>query len=393
MSLMKLTYASLLIFCIQSAGIEMTLAASPPAVKTTKTCPNPGRYRDTAARLPGKKITVGASVRPLPRGKPLPAVTYKVDKVKYHLSDFLKKTKVAGFIVLHHGRVVKEVYCEGYSAASRLNFQSITKSVISTLVAVMLKEHPKYTVATKAGAIASNLSGSAYERVPLRSILQMSSGARFKDDRDMWFFFWRLGIGASLEAKVKRQKSERAYGEKFQYSGIDTSALGMVLAAATRKTNAKYLETKIWKPLGMETPAEWKTDKSKPGKELPFCCLYATVRDIARFGLLMANDGIWEGKRLLPRGWVYKATHPDAEHLLPGEDGPSMRIGYQYQWWTETDPPGAFYGMGIHGQNLYVDPQAGVVVVIASQWPKSEVGEYYRHTYKLMRAISRYYRQ
>lgn len=390
MAVYKIAFAFLFMLCIQSADIKISRAAGPPKVKTTATCPDPGSYRDSAARLPGKKIAIGAAVRPLRRGKPMPAVTYRLNNVDYHLSDFLKKTKVAGFIVLHRGRVVKEVYCQGYSAATRLNFQSVTKSVISTLIAIMLKEHPEYTLTTKAGAIADDLSGSAYEKVPLSSILQMSSGARFRDDSDMWFFFWRLLGGASLETKVKGQKSVRPHGRKFQYSGIDTSALGMILAAATRKTNAEYLEEKIWKPLGMGTPAEWKTDKTKARRELPFCCLYATVRDIARFGLLVANDGVWNGKRLLPKGWVYKATHSDSRHVMP--EGTGYPIGYQYQWWTETKPPDTFYGMGIHGQNLYIDPKAHLVVVIASQWPRNEVSEYYSHTYKLMRVLSKHYR-
>lgn len=370
-------------------------AADLTAVPTFETCPDPGNKGGSADNLPGKIIKKSAVVSPLDGGPIMPSLTYRYKKVDYNLAQFLRITKVAGFVVLHRGKVVKEVYCDGYSEGSRLNFQSVTKSIVSTLIAIMIKEHPGYTLDTWAGNVADALKGSAYNKVPLRAILQMSSGAEFADDGNMsgpFGFFAQLTRGASLEAKVKAQRSVRKYGTVFQYSGIDTTALGMILSAGTGKSNADYLEEKIWGPLGMQASAEWKTDKSSKRRELAFCCLYATLRDIARFGKLMADDGVWNGTRLLPRGWVRQATHPDSPHLMPEDGGTGYSIGYQYQWWTEPNPPDAFYGMGIYGQNLYIDPQAKVVVVIASKWPKAEVDEYYGHTYKFMRAISQYYR-
>ena len=392
MSLYRLGLTFLLLFCVQSSNFNQSFAADLSTGPAEK-CPRPKAYKDWASDLPGTSINKSSDVSPLLPGTPMPAVTYKVDNVEYDLADFLSKTKVAGFIVLHRGKVVKEVYCEGYSEASRLNFQSVTKSVISTLLAIMLKEHPDLSLDTKAG-IAKALSGSAYENAPLRSILQMSSGAEFEDEEHMsgvFGFFDDLLDGDSLEAKVKSQKPVRKPGTKFQYSGIDTSALGIVIAKITKKTNAAYLAAKLWQPLGMEASAEWKTGKTPQQTQLAFCCLYATVRDIARFGRLMAQDGLWQGKRILPEGWVHKATHPDSKHVMPDA---TDWLGYQYQWWTETEDyiPDTFYGMGIYGQNLYVDPQEGLVVVIASQWPKDEMPEYYKHTRKLMRAISRCYR-
>lgn len=395
MHLNKLGLALLLLTCAPWANVNDSRAADVvPTGASTETCADPGSYEDWATRLPGTTVAKGSSASPLLPGEPMPALTYKVDDVKYDLADFLKRTKVAGFIVLHQGKVVKEIYCDGYALDHRFNFQSVTKSVISTLVAIMLKDHPEFSVETEAGAIAKTLSGSAYAKVPLRSILQMSSGAEFDDAKHMsgWRgFFKDLLDGASLEEKVRSQKSIRKHGTKFQYSGIDTSALEMVLAAATKTPNDVYLTEKLWQPLRMEASAEWKSDRTQQRTSLAFCCLYATLRDIARFGRLMAQDGIWDGKRILPEGWVHKATHPDAKHVMPDATG---WLGYQYQWWTETENymPDSFYGMGIHGQNLYIDPQAGLVVVVASQWPKAEVPEYYSHTRKFMRAISRYYR-
>ncbi len=116
----------------------------------------------------------------------------------------------------------------------------------------------------------------------------------------------------------------------------------------------------------MSRDALWNLDQYGPtGVEMGGCCLNATLRDFARFGQLFLQDGVWEDQQLLPEGWVVRSTQPDADHLRFGDSGQSS-TGYQYQWWRIGE--NAYSAEGVHGQFIYVNPQAQVVIVKASSW-------------------------
>ena len=98
--------------------------------------------------------------------------------------------------------------------------------------------------------------------------------------------------------------------------------LGLVLASAVGRPLADYLQEKIWEPLGAEGDASWLIDRS--GQEVAFCCINAVLRDFARLGLLLAHDGQWRGRQMIPASWIVDATRvrDDQPHLRPGSANP-----------------------------------------------------------------------
>jgi len=131
-------------------------------------------------------------------------------------------------------------------------------------------------------------------------------------------------------------------------------------ANATGVPLADYLRDRIWQPMGAEADATWIVDAT--GQEAAFCCFNAVLRDYARFALLLAHDGAWNGRQIIPRDWVIEATsrayaYP---HLLPGVATP--RLGYGYQTWILARPQRMFALLGIHGQAIYVDPASKLVL-------------------------------
>ena len=150
------------------------------------------------------------------------------------------------------------------------------------------------------------------------------------------------------------QRAGGPAGTRFSYSSAETEVLGLVLRSATGRPPAEYLETKIWQPIGAEADATWLVDNS--GQEATFCCLNAVLRDYARLALLMAHDGNWRGRQVIPAAWVMDMTTTNQPHLRPGRPTPSF--GYGYQTWIMGGERRMFVFWGVRGQRIYVDPGA-----------------------------------
>ena len=155
---------------------------------------------------------------------------------------------------------------------------------------------------------------------------------------------------------------DRAPGECFSYSSAETQVLGLVLRAATGSPVADYLSTRIWQPMGAEADASWIIDKG--GYEATYFGVNARVRDWARLGRLLANDGALDGRQIIPAAWVRAATTPPAGQFEPGQTG--TLLGYGYQTWIVPPKPGQerqFALRGLRGQGVFVDPKSKLVMV------------------------------
>jgi CubicO group peptidase (beta-lactamase class C family) len=117
---------------------------------------------------------------------------------------------------------------------------------------------------------------------------------------------------------------DRPPGERFHYSPAVTQVLGLVLRAATGKPLAEYLSERIWQPIGAEADASWIIDKA--GYEVAYIGVNATVRDWARLGMLLANDGARDGRQIILASWVRAATTPPAKQFEPGQT--NSFVGY-----------------------------------------------------------------
>jgi CubicO group peptidase (beta-lactamase class C family) len=135
----------------------------------------------------------------------------------------------------------------------------------------------------------------------------------------------------------------------------------LVLRAAVGQPVADYLGERIWQAIGTEADASWVVDGT--GQEITFCCFTAVLRDYARLGRLLAFDGAWEGRQLIPRQWVLDATtvRPGDAFLAPGTA--TSYFGYGYQTWLFPGTQRRFALIGIRGQLIFVDPATKLVMV------------------------------
>jgi CubicO group peptidase (beta-lactamase class C family) len=110
----------------------------------------------------------------------------------------------------------------------------------------------------------------------------------------------------------------------------------------------------------MEQDASWLLGST--GHEISGCCLQASTRDFARFGLFMLGGGIADGRPVLPDGWIAEATRKHA-------DTTRYPYGYGYQWWTLDDD--CYTAQGIFGQGIFIDPRRKLVIASNSNWPQA----------------------
>ncbi|WP_433717980.1 serine hydrolase domain-containing protein [Actinoplanes sp. CA-051413] len=344
--------------------------------------------------LPTERVARGPVHRPLPgRSRPLD-VTYTFGGAELSLADLHRRTFTTAFVVLHRGELVHESY-PGVFAGPRARFQlfSLSKSLTSMLVGIALADGAIGALTDRVIDYRPDFAGTAYESATLADLLAMSSGV---GDIEQWdvpgtdikrFEEACLGRG-SVEDVLRSARRTGAPGERFNYSTLDAQLIGWVLEAATGKSLARYAADRLWSRIGADRDAYYWLSRSRPRTAIGGGSFNATARDVARLGLLMAHDGVLDGEQIVPRDWVARSGVRDVAHLAIGALGPSGydHYGYANQWWTLDG--GAFTGLGVHGQYLFVDPAADVVIVKCSAWPTEDDAERDAETVAALRAIT-----
>ncbi len=160
-------------------------------------------------------------------------------------------------------------------------------------------------------------------------------------------------------------------GTRYHYASIEPDVLGVVLHRAVDKSASDYLQEKVWQPIGAEADATWLLDAE--GFELAHFGFNAVLRDYARLGRLLAHDGAWQGKQIIPAQWMMDATTVRASdaYLLPGK---AMRtFGYGYLLWLLPGTRRQFALVGDLGQRICVDPASKLVMVQTALETRAEV--------------------
>jgi CubicO group peptidase (beta-lactamase class C family) len=283
--------------------------------------------------------------------------------------EFLAATDTTGLLILKDDRMIFEQYWLGNHAGTQWPAWSVSKSFTSALVGIAIHDGKIAAIEDPITQYVPELKGSAYDGVRIKDALQMSSGARWNEDysdseSDVNRFGRAFALGGSLDAFAASLTRERPPGTFNRYNSMDAQVLGMVLRRTTGKSQAEYLEEKLWTPLGMESDAYWITDDK--GVEFAAGGLIATLRDFAKLGRLYADGGRWNGVQIVPEDWVRASVTPDAPHLLPGKRASSDSAwGYGFQWWVPDDS-GAFSAVGIYNQFVYVNPRLHLVIAKTS---------------------------
>jgi CubicO group peptidase (beta-lactamase class C family) len=322
------------------------------------------------ALSPVKVVRRAGAVHRLPAAaaQPLATLRFQSHGNSYDLFDYLADNRVAGLLILKDGKVVLEDYELGASAQTRWASFSMAKSVTSTLVGVALQQGLIASLDDSVTRYVPALKGGVYEQVSVRNVLQMASGVRWdetytdpRSDRRKLLEVQLTHMPGGVLGYMNALPRAASAGTLWNYSTGETFVLGAVVEGATHMSLADYLSQNIWSRLGMEQDAIWWTE-SRGGMGLGGAGISATLRDYGRFALMVQQDGIIDGKSLVPPGWFRDAG---SAHVIGGKS-----VDYGYQWWPlpAGNPlhQGAFQAIGIFGQHLYINPAHKLVIVVLS---------------------------
>jgi len=286
-----------------------------------------------------------------------------------------------GIVVLHRGRIVYERYGGALTPERQHIAFSVTKSFVATLAGILMAEGKLDERAT-VGSYLPELQRSAFGDATIRQLLDMTTGLDYSEDyADENSPVWNLGraVGflpsppnyrrpATTYAYLASLTKASAHGERFAYKTPNTDALAWVLRKVTGRSLADLLRERVFARLGAEQDAYFLVDGV--GVEFAGGGLHLSLRDLARFGELMRLGGRFNGAQIVPKAFLDDVMRGGDRARFAGA-GYKMLPGWSYRsmWWVSHNDHGAFAARGIHGQAVYVDPAAEMVIARFASHP------------------------
>jgi CubicO group peptidase (beta-lactamase class C family) len=329
---------------------------------------------DIPGLFQGKANVLQPSHKPMRLAKAArePDYRWSIDKERdLSVDDFLARQRIMGLIIVKDGVIQVERYQYDRKPMDRFTSHSMAKSITALAIGYALDEGKIASLDDRADRYASKLRGTLYGETTIRNLLRMASGARYKQTYDRAsvgdtipfnLTVWRDGIEVAARYVTARETEQ---GTRFYYASPHTAMLAAVLRGATGMSLSAYLTPRLWQGIGAEETAFWRADKT--GLEVAFGNFNATLRDYARLGVVLANDGARpddpSGKQIIPREFLLDATDwkRTPEQFRPGKATPHW--GYGYQFWLYPGEKRRFAMLGVYGQSLFVDPGQRLVIV------------------------------
>lgn len=315
-----------------------------------------------------RTVKAGAPVRPLTYSdRPLPDFPIVSNGATYDIYDYVSRNRISGLLVMKDDEVRLEHYDLGITEHTRWLSMSMAKSFSTTLAGAAIQDGFIKSVDEPLITYLPEFNGTAFDGVTVKTLMQMTSGVKWSDDqtdanserRQMLEIQIAQQSGAVMRYMAERPRAA-VPGTQFCYSTGDTHVVGALIKAATGKWLSDYLSEKIWSKLGVEQDGAWWLE-APGGLEVAGSGFFATLRDYARFGRFILDDGVIDGERILPEGWVREAG---SARQISGK-----RVDYGYMWWIVPNADGslddgAFTARGIFGQLMYINPKHRVICVV-----------------------------
>lgn len=316
----------------------------------------------------------------------------------------LADTWTDAVIVLHEGAIVLERYVGQMRAETPHLLMSVSKSLVGCVCGILASQGILDTEAPVAQYVPE-FAGSGYDGATVRNVLDMRTGVAFSEEYENpqagvrvieRHMGWRRADESGrvgMYAYLASLPAEGPHGGPFVYRSADTDVLGWVCERASGVRMADLVSSLIWAPMGAEFDAEITCDPV--GSAVHDGGISATARDMARFGMLLLDDGRVGDRPVVPADWLQHARHIDADirGAFAGSDSEPVLPGgwYRSKFWFVPGPSGDIQMcLGINGQMVFVDRGTRTVAVKLSSWPTAQNAAYLVDTIRAFSAAGRH---
>ncbi len=296
---------------------------------------------------------------------------------RWGFADFLRASNTDGLVILKNGRIIHESYANGMTAGTPHILMSVSKSMLGLLTGILV-EQDILAVDRSVADILPEVSGTTYRDATLRHLLDMRAGVAFDEDylaTDGTIIAYRKATNWNPLAPDETETDLRAFyryltdsdgqhGRGFHYVSPNTDLLGWVIERASGYRYADLMAQLLWEPLGATRSAYITVDRLGAPRAAGGMC--ATARDLALVGQLLLEDGTRDSKQVVPSAWIAdiagngNAAAWNAGSFAPYFPGRAMH--YRSKWYVDNEAGPMLFGLGVHGQNLFVDPASDLVV-------------------------------
>lgn len=341
----------------------------------------------------GPTCKVARSSTPIPLHRtPKDLSSVKYDAVfNYTLKEHVDKNSVIGLMVVHDGKIVDQHFRFERRETDQFTSFSMAKSLISIMIGIAFDEGLIKSLDDPASRYTDRINESSYSKISIRSLLRMSSGVPFDGGTtgktDNYYFDQALRFSSNSSVITVLNNVQRAsfnVGEKFNYANIETTVLAEVLRGATGKSICQFMQEKLWEPIGAEYDSWWATDSL--GNELGYAFFNATQFDFAKIAVMLANQGVINGKRIVSAEYVDQATNVERQPEGFKFNQAQMGTGYGYQFWLR-EKPGRYFMQGAYGQYIGIDRDTKTILIINASDNNEANSIRSLRTYRLLGAL------
>lgn len=317
-------------------------------------------------------VSVNQDSLPWPQGDRIPdTISADIDKVMLQqaidnaMNSTYKKraSETRGILVLYKGSIVGERYAPGFDKNTVQLGWSMSKSLTGALIGVLVKEGK---LAVENPAPVQEWKNTAKEQITIRQLLQQTTGLNFKEDytnpSEVTNMLFKHGDMAAFTAALSLKDSP---GKVFNYSSGNTNILSRIIRHTVgEKLYPSFPYQALFHKINMYSML---LEPDASGTYIGSSYSYATARDLARFGLLYYNNGVWNGEQILPPDWVKQTVQPSAADARKHYGYQFWLNGYEQgsrsQRWYPDVPSDMYFADGYGGQDIYIVPSKHLVVV------------------------------
>ncbi len=315
--------------------------------------------------------------------KNIDSITFLPWKSKNKMSwkESLQANYADGIIILHKGKIVYEQYFGALTPDGIHAVMSVSKTFTGTLGALLIAEGMLDENKT-ASFYVPELKNSAFGDATIRQILDMTTALQFSEDyANPTSEIWTFSAAGNPFPKPNDYKGPNNYyeyletvkkngrhGEAFSYKTINTDALGWIISRITGKSIPQLLSEYIWQPLGTHHDGYYQVD----GAGIAFAGggFNCNLRDAAMFGEMIRNNGFFNGRQILPAQVIAHIKKGGSREAFEKAGYKDLKNwSYGNMWWVTNNNDGAIAARGIHGQTIYIDPAAEMVIVRFASHP------------------------